>query len=280
MMRRPRGVTLVRILCVMACAVFASLPAVGAQLNLITGAPTVEPGQSVTVGAVKVGAPGEQVASLSLELSYDATRFAAPGACVLVGATASSKTLAQSDPGPGRVRIGILGFNKTDIPDGVVVTCTFAARSNAPSGEGHFAANVAAATPSGTSAAAAGGFAVVSVGADADGDQVFDASDNCPYAPNADQLDRGGVGVGSPPDGVGDACQCGDVTGDGRVTVADATVMRRALLAPPTATMTKPNLCDVGGAAGCSVADATITSRALLVPPRATISPVCDPATP
>ncbi len=261
-------------------ATLAPAAAIAAQLNLITSAPAVQPGQEVTVGAVKVGASGEQVASLSLELAYDNARFSAPSGCVLVGAVSNSKTLALSNPAAGRVRVGILGINKTAIPDGVVVTCTFPARANAPAGVGRFAANVAGATPSGTSVAASGGFAEVSVGADADGDQVFDASDNCPFASNPDQLDRGGIGVGSAADGVGDACQCGDVSGDGRVTIADVTVIRRSLLAPPTATMSRPQLCDVGGSAGCTLADATIISRALLAPPKATISAVCDPAAP
>ena len=40
---------------------------------------------------------------------------------------------------------------------------------------------------------------------DTDGDGVPDASDNCPYAANTNQLDTGGIGAGSAPDGIGDA---------------------------------------------------------------------------
>jgi hypothetical protein len=116
--------------------------------------------------------------------------------------------------------------------------------------------------------------------ADADGDLVFDAADDCQFTINVDQSDRGGVGSGSLPDGIGDACQCGDVSGDGRVTTADAVVMQRALLVPATATMTMPGLCDVGGQAGCSAADAVILRRALLSPPTALILPRCAPANP
>ena len=112
-----------------------------------------------------------------------------------------------------------------------------------------------------------------------------DATDNCRFWTNPNQLDRGGIGAGSLPDGIGDACQCGDVSGDGFVSIADATIIRRALLTPPTATMSKPLLCDVGPAGparsgGCTIADATIIRRALLVPPTANITPVCPPATP
>ncbi len=116
--------------------------------------------------------------------------------------------------------------------------------------------------------------------ADADGDGVIDANDNCTYAANPGQEDTGGVGVGSAPDGIGNACQCGDVSGDGRVTVTDAVVIQRSLLTPPTATQAHPELCNVGGSTPCTVADATIIRRALLLPPTATIAQVCPAALP
>ncbi len=115
--------------------------------------------------------------------------------------------------------------------------------------------------------------------ADQDGDGVPDASDNCPSVANSDQLDRGGVG-GSTPDGVGDACQCGDVNGSGSVTQADAVVLLRSRLSPPTATMAHPELCDVGGTVGCSLADAIVVQRAILSPPSASIVPQCGTASP
>ena len=104
--------------------------------------------------------------------------------------------------------------------------------------------------------------------------------DNCPGVANPDQQDRGGGGGGSAPDGIGDACQCGDVSGDGRVTLADAVLIRRSLLSPPAATMQQPGLCDVGGNVGCSIGDAVIVQRALLNPPSATISTRCGGGAP
>lgn len=112
-------------------------------------------------------------------------------------------------------------------------------------------------------------------GPDVDADGVANAGDNCPFVANADQADAGGVGAGSTANGWGDACECGDVNGDGLVTIGDATMIQRSLLSPPTATMTRPALCDVGGSPVCSIADSTIVRRALLAPPTASIASRC-----
>jgi hypothetical protein len=111
--------------------------------------------------------------------------------------------------------------------------------------------------------------------ADVDADGVANAADDCPFVANPGQEDAGGVGSGSGPNGVGDACECGDVNGDGFVTLADATAITRALLSPPTATLARPELCDVGGALGCSAGDAVVIRRALLAPPTAAVEERC-----
>ena len=114
---------------------------------------------------------------------------------------------------------------------------------------------------------------LVGASPDTDGDGVPDNTDNCPHAANADQLNRGSVGSATP-DLIGDACQCGDVNGDGRVTTVDSVVALRSQLIPPTATMTQPQLCNVGGSR-LTTADVTIIKRALLTPATATIQQVC-----
>jgi hypothetical protein len=101
--------------------------------------------------------------------------------------------------------------------------------------------------------------------------------DNCRFRPNPTQSDVGGVGSGSAPDGIGDACQCGDQNGDGRVTAVDAVLLTRSFLSPPTATRDDA-LCDVGFPAGCSISDAVLIRRALLQPATAMLSQTC-PAT-
>jgi para-nitrobenzyl esterase len=64
-----------------------------------------------------------------------------------------------------------------------------------------------------------------------DFDSFTNDRDNCPFATNSDQADSGGV-AGGPPDGIGDACQCGDVTLDGAVTASDVTLYRAHLASP------------------------------------------------
>ncbi len=103
---------------------------------------------------------------------------------------------------------------------------------------------------------------------DADGDRVPDDLDNCPFVAN-DQTDRGGVGPTSAPDGIGDACQCGDVDGDGRVTGLDGALARRASygLAPHSEgvdSLPGANRCDVDGLFGCDVSDGDFMKAASL----------------
>jgi hypothetical protein len=90
--------------------------------------------------------------------------------------------------------------------------------------------------------------------ADHDFDGVPDPNDSCPFVPNADQADRGGVASGAP-DGIGDLCQCGEVSDDGVVDLVDVAVTARqgAALAPG---VSDPFRCSVaGGPWDCDGAD-------------------------
>jgi len=101
---------------------------------------------------------------------------------------------------------------------------------------------------------------------DTDGDGIPDVSDNCPFAPNPTQTDSGGINT-TVPDGIGDACQCGDVTGDGIVNIGDKTILSKSLAGLPpyfsVGAMPGFDKCDVNGDGVCNVADKTIISRAL-----------------
>ncbi len=123
---------------------------------------------------------------------------------------------------------------------------------------------------------------------DSDADGVFDDTDVCRFTPNGaaesglpgvgNQQDHGGVGRGTTADGIGDACQCGDVSGDGVVTLSDVLLTQRSLLDPPTATLARPEHCDVTGDGLCDLSDGVTLRRALLRPVQATIVQECAPA--
>lgn len=81
--------------------------------------------------------------------------------------------------------------------------------------------------------------------------QALDCDDSCPYVPNVDQADTDG-------NGVGDACQCGDVDGDSLTNVIDALEIALEQVLPGD-----PNLrrCDVDGDGLCNLADALRIAR-------------------
>jgi hypothetical protein len=89
---------------------------------------------------------------------------------------------------------------------------------------------------------------------DFDGDTVPNGIDNCPFAANLDQSDLGGVGQMSA-DGLGDACQCGDMDDDGWVGLLDVVILRRYLATRPPE-IDDPSKCSVeGGSSDCDEHD-------------------------
>ncbi len=94
---------------------------------------------------------------------------------------------------------------------------------------------------------------------DKDNDGMPDLVDNCPSIPNENQLDTNG-------DDIGDACQCGDMNGDGVITNSDAILIKRYLL-----NLSSPfnaALCDVNGDGLCTNTDAVMIQRSVLgLPP-------------
>jgi hypothetical protein len=112
---------------------------------------------------------------------------------------------------------------------------------------------------------------------DFDADGVQDALDVCPVEANASQTDSGGLGTATP-DGIGNACQCGDTSGDGRIDATDTSTLR-AFLAGSVASLPAPEKCNVGGSAGCDLVDAVRLRRAL-AGAASGISHVCAPFLP
>jgi hypothetical protein len=99
---------------------------------------------------------------------------------------------------------------------------------------------------------------------DADLDGIANELDNCPNVANEDQLDRGGIDT-TAPDGIGDACQCGDVSGNGIVNGQDANAIKRhGLGLEPNPIFAVPGNCDVSGNGECNGQDANAVKREAL----------------
>jgi hypothetical protein len=82
--------------------------------------------------------------------------------------------------------------------------------------------------------------------------------DNCPFIPNASQLNGDTLLAGND-------CQCGDLNNDGIVTSADVILVREYVVgATTTAILTRCNVIgpsDDGGITDCDVADAYVLDR-------------------
>jgi hypothetical protein len=96
---------------------------------------------------------------------------------------------------------------------------------------------------------------------DADADGICGSADNCPFAANASQLDGGGLGSATP-DGIGDACQCGDLAPNGIIDAADLAAYRTYLTQDPNTVVASP-LCQLSASPGCSIVDEAVLARAL-----------------
>ena len=96
--------------------------------------------------------------------------------------------------------------------------------------------------------------------ADSDGDGIEDSVDNCVNWPNAGQANAHNEDLDPlNNDTIGDACQCGDVDGDGYVTSADADVFSDGNGDPisisSTLSLAQLQLCDVSGDGLCTHED-------------------------
>ncbi len=116
--------------------------------------------------------------------------------------------------------------------------------------------------------------------ADCDADGVPDAVDNCPLVANPGQEDRGGVNT-TTPDGIGDACQCGDVTGNGVVNGQDGNAIRRHGLGVESNPLFRvPGNCDVSGNGQCNGQDGNAVRAVALGIPNPLFGQHCQNADP
>lgn len=87
--------------------------------------------------------------------------------------------------------------------------------------------------------------------------------DNCPWVDNPFQEDWAGVAT-PVPDGIGNHCQCGDVTDDGAVNGSDRQLLREALAEITTLGPTALDKCTAAGVPGdCDVLSVAVITRAL-----------------
>jgi hypothetical protein len=117
---------------------------------------------------------------------------------------------------------------------------------------------------------------VFNSGDDLDGDGFTDPVDNCPFIANIDQSDDGGFLVDTP-NGFGNACECGDANGSGRVLpastpetdsggaplVPDLQLIREYLVGMHPDDPGIPARCSVHGDTGCDSVDVVVLDRAL-----------------
>ena len=98
---------------------------------------------------------------------------------------------------------------------------------------------------------------------DSDSDGVPDASDNCVHVSNPGQEDAGGL-LGPPADGIGDACQCGDLNDDGQVDLLDAATYQRGLANVLPFALEEGKCSVIGGRLDCEPNDRQALREALV----------------
>ncbi|MFZ4858939.1 MAG: beta strand repeat-containing protein, partial [Desulfuromonadaceae bacterium] len=119
-------------------SITVSQPATGATLNI--GNTNAVAGGQVKV-PVTLTTNGASIAALSMDIGFDTTKFSLPGgnaptaAVIDAAGIAASKSIEQSSPTPGVLRVGVFDRNGAQaIGDGVVFTVTFNVLPTAPSG--------------------------------------------------------------------------------------------------------------------------------------------------
>ena len=113
---------------------------------------------------------------------------------------------------------------------------------------------------------------------DSDHDGFLAPCDSCDYIAN-NQFDRGRVGPGGF-DGIGDACQCTEVTNDGIVDAADVLRVRQHLAGSlPLGPVELARCSGIGGPLECTVRTVAVMRRAI-VGSQPAVAQVCDAAVP
>jgi len=106
--------------------------------------------------------------------------------------------------------------------------------------------------------------------------------DLCPYLATGTEADSGGINTVTP-DGIGDGCQCGDVTNNGIVNTADLQTLREFIVGATLSDTFVGARCNVlgtrandGSGSDCDVADAMALERILVGEPVDRYDNGCD----
>jgi hypothetical protein len=183
--------------------------------EIAVGSGAAAPGGTVAIPATFTRDVSEPISAVSLDIAFDASQLVDPPTCIIdptIGpGTAADKTLTQSQPSAGVVRLGVLGINDNLIPSGALLSCDFSAQTGAAAGTYALAAQASASNDDGSTAAITASSGQLQVTGDGDGipvdgglpvctgGETENCSDNCPTVANPGQEDGDG-------DGVGDAC--------------------------------------------------------------------------
>ena len=100
---------------------------------------------------------------------------------------------------------------------------------------------------------------------DADMDERRNEDDNCIYTANTAQVDSGGMEWldSNLPEGIGDACQCGDTTGDGYIATSEDEDLAGLLSHLVSSDESIEGRCSVDDEGSCTIRDVVIHKRAL-----------------
>ncbi|MGD8397121.1 MAG: thrombospondin type 3 repeat-containing protein, partial [Candidatus Eiseniibacteriota bacterium] len=117
-------------------------------------------------------------------------------------------------------------------------------------------------------------------GEDFDGDGVQNDTDNCVFAYNPSQENRGGF-LTSTADNFGDFCQCGDLDQNGKLLNDGSDVLRlRQVVAGLLSDQESLALCSVADTAQCDMKDVIVLERALAQKPAPPLAAACLRAIP
>ncbi len=102
-----------------------------APVSLNVGEAVSAQGGKVTI-PISLNAMGQIVSALSNDLTYDPSILANPKVAIGEAGSQAQKKVVSNEIRPGLFRVGVIGFNQTVIPDGVVAYVTFDVLKDGP----------------------------------------------------------------------------------------------------------------------------------------------------